>query len=99
MTHTPGPWRRNVIMTTHGGKSEHLAIESMHDPKFPHGYVLARVYKERDASVIAAAPDMLAALKNIVESLEWFVFADGRIEHAKKLAEAKVIISKAEGNR
>jgi hypothetical protein len=76
MTHTPGPWE--------------------YDGKFqvgiPHkdGWTGFRTNPE-DARLIAAAPDMLAALKEIVA-------LDGRMSMAT-LVKAAAAVAKAEGKR
>lgn len=64
--HTPGPWK--VFYTTNGqtiiGIGEAAGAEGITDPQFG----LWRSGKEREANarLIAAAPDMLAALKAIL---------------------------------
>jgi len=51
-THTPGPWRRQVIAPTF----EHTAIQTADGKRS-----IARAYKKGDARLIAAAPDLLEA--------------------------------------
>lgn len=56
-THTPGPWRRQIIAPTF----EHTAVETA-DGKLS----IARVYKKADARLITAAPELLRILEQAV---------------------------------
>lgn len=67
--HTPGPWHDIGIGTRHlispsiddDGK---FAIASIFFPNYhPDGLTAARVEQEANAALIAAAPDLLAALR------------------------------------
>ena len=94
--HTPGPW--------------HLRVDPIHQGQYfirvqSYGFApLATVRgdkrstlkdSEANARLIAAAPDLLKALKAIVKSL-----ADqddeGLIEHAQQMIDARAAIDKAE---
>lgn len=68
MNHTPGPWRVAEI------DGEPGAVE-IRAGTFPHYLgTVALIYdhnaKQADARLIAAAPDLLAALRGCVEALE-----------------------------
>lgn len=54
-THTPGPWNWNGTC---------LVAEPTRD--YPDGYAVAKVFNESDVALIAAAPDLLAALRGVV---------------------------------
>ena len=56
----PGPWIRQVL----NDESEAY----IHDK---HCNAIARVYSLSDAHLIAAAPALLEALKNVLEFYEW----------------------------
>jgi hypothetical protein len=83
MTHTPGPW----VAVKHpeaGYDIDHVATG--------HGIVTGSgVEKEEDAHLIAAAPDLLAALEEISE-LSYGDEGDG----ASKIAEAAIKKAKGE---
>jgi hypothetical protein len=97
--HTPGPWvlRPNPgdgIVSEHGGSDG-----------YPHtigtvgGYLIANVCQqaaetEANARLIAAAPDLLAALKTIAESWERGFNLD---EWRDAMDDAHSAIAKAEG--
>lgn len=93
--HTPGPW-------TYGGQEFNDVRES--DGELVAVALHLRVKKpersiaeaKANARLIAAAPDLLEALKAIVKSL-----ADqddeGMIEHAQQMIDARAAIAKATG--
>lgn len=57
--HTPGPWIKTL-----GTDENHFDIQQCHKTFKAHGTnVLRNVRREADATLIAAAPDMLEALK------------------------------------
>jgi len=74
--YTPGPWRRN----TREGRQVVEAIPEV-------GWLeVAKVVDINDARLIAAAPDMLAALKTLVDlyvANHWAVFDAARAAIAK----------------
>ena len=88
--HTPGPW---MVDRTCGG----LAIESA-----AHGNIgivnLARASKA-DAALIAAAPDVLAALKDALRSArhDFDAGEKGEAEFRSAYSEQFAAIAKAEG--
>lgn len=64
--HTPGPWHVNAIKN---GKIVGDASAAEYDKMMINGTNagVATVFRRRDASLIAAAPDMLAVLLEIIE--------------------------------
>ena len=94
--HTVGPWsaQRNVVNYRSGRKA--LEIRGAGDE-----LIATLPGCDRDAAnahLIAAAPDLLEALKAIVKSL-----ADqddeGLIEHAQQMVDARAAIAKATGEQ
>lgn len=91
--HTPGPWRVNpegfnedcgsVIVSEDGKHS----VVSAYGGQYCTGFV---DMSEANAALIAAAPEMLQALKDIVD-----FFSD--FDHEETIQKATHIISKAEG--
>lgn len=81
-THTPGPWSARI--DPHG--KPHYWI------KTPGGFVIARVsgHGESDAALIAAAPEMLEALRNLL------VYDTGDMP-GDYIEAARGVIAKAEG--
>ena len=59
MEHTPGPWR--IV-----GDEPHLYIWPTASAVLNRHNLIADVYTEADARLIAAAPDLLEALKEII---------------------------------
>jgi hypothetical protein len=58
--HTPGPWRASPFSSVVG-----CAITAQPDPK-KNTQMVASTYTEADARLIAAAPDLLAAIRAIL---------------------------------
>lgn len=70
--HTPGPWaKQDIVRHRSDGSTELVANEVMAGRKR-----VAEVDDPRDQAVIAAAPDMLAALKRVDGYLN-FIFPSG----------------------
>ena len=93
MAHTPGPWR---FMTDSTG--EYLAVFA----NVQGGTKVicpVKIADEADARLIAAAPDLLAALKECSFRLATLVAASGDFSdvHAKALDAATAALAKAEG--
>lgn len=94
--HTPGPWEVGSAFDNYG--EIEIAIERM----TPAGNLVVAVAlgglqgQDANAKLIAAAPDLLAALQAIVKSL---VDQDdeGMIEHAQQMIDARAAIAKATG--
>ena len=97
--HTPGPWVVGNQDPLHFGKQRGNGTE-------PIGFVYGPVFPERselgqralaDARLIACAPEMLEALRDLVQ-LE----ADGRTEYESAIEHwerARAAIAKAEGEK
>jgi hypothetical protein len=95
--HTPGPW--TVVQDT-GAEDDYYVITEKED-------VLATGLTEADADLIAAAPDLLAALQNIMGMAQAHVNRAKALRHNKgkpvveameaDLAAARAAIAKAEG--
>ena len=90
-THTPGPW---IETPTTGNPSKPYTVRmdvvttsGEWNPAFVAGDILPA-----DAHLIAAAPDLLAALKSLVDDFERIIGRPIEAEH-----EAKAAISKATG--
>jgi hypothetical protein len=100
--HTPGPWRvkgsgRGLILRIFGGDHDDIDTE------------IATVFRadhldyEANAQVMAAAPELLAALILCRSCLNEEVIAAGDLDHptirahAKAAAQADAAIAKAEG--
>ena len=108
MPHTPGPWR-----FAQDGDEPYWNVDMpMQDGSSGYGFANAMVYTtEEDARLIAAAPDLLAALKGILEDGQYdnegdFVIRCTRVEaegdypdyiEAPCLRAASLAIRKAEG--
>ena len=93
--HTPGPWHRNVAPATKytvifAGRNEHIAA-------IRH----AKIGDEAEANhdLIAAAPDLLAALENAANVLA--ALATGQLEKIERdspaLMKCRAAIAKAKG--
>lgn len=93
--HTPGPWTYSETTTLSGNHAWYTIMASKVGKQIV-GTKLASVDSEENARLIAAAPELLLALKTAMYQLEL---------HAKKsggdyiLKQAKVAISKAEGGK
>ena len=103
--HTPGPWTFSQS-TEYGDKRFYIA-QADGAPYTPHYSDVATLIaetvnderksiQEANARLIAAAPDLLEALQDIVKSL---VDQDdeGMIEHAQQMIIARAAIAKATG--
>ena len=64
MTHTPGPWTKLVYQQSRSP----VVITDMPDG---NGLFIAEVPNEADATLIAAAPDLLIACKDYLEQVGW----------------------------
>ena len=101
MTHTPGPWRVCQMEVTNRGKM--WGINGDEGTSGLSGDArLAEVFSiEANAKLVAAAPELLAALKECVPWLESMPLATGdqllRDKAARDLYNAQAAIAKAEG--
>ena len=84
-THTPGPWAAQINAEDAGSTHRHWIIAD----NAPGSHLPALAANEADAALIAAAPDMLSALKGLVSMTDP---AD-----SPELAAAYAAIAKAEG--
>jgi hypothetical protein len=86
---TPGPWH---IVTDSADRS---VIKSTTQPEKPHSVIVADSWvKQADARLIAAAPELLEALREI---LEWAqIPSDGSKTAVAIKVKAEAAISKAE---
>ncbi|MDE2097023.1 MAG: hypothetical protein KGL39_07240 [Patescibacteria group bacterium] len=85
--HTLGPWHVSAWRDEH-----HVQTATT--------VVAQRIYQEADARLIAAAPDLLAALRDAADTLERVIIADERYGLVsdvtyKQLAEWRAAIAKA----
>lgn len=103
-THTPGPW----LDTTRGPEAgscrviEGTPTPTVDTAKFFNGeYVIAKLYgpqREANAALIAAAPELLTALKGCMSALEAIHdVAPAATSRAQRLATGRAAIAKAEG--
>ena len=88
--HTPGPW----TVRDHGG---YIEVETPDEPTVAHFGSLSFDGADHDwalanARLIAAAPELLAALKAMADRAEWYGDED-----ADSLCGARAAIAKAEG--
>jgi hypothetical protein len=82
--HTPGPWHESKT-----GNHQGLIIAET-------GENIAVAYDEKDAPIIAAAPDMLAALKALLNAANQY--QDLRDRNGAAVFNAYAAIAKAEGH-
>jgi hypothetical protein len=86
--HTPGPWV--VYDDSNDGKTNRIEIAA-------RGKTVARIYHSvpaedlPNARLIAAAPELLAALKNLTTARDWN-------SYGMALHNARAAIAKAEGS-
>lgn len=90
--HTPGPWwvdgRRYRCAVVGFNRNGDYALIRCADPAIEDSY----------ASLIAAAPDLLAALAEVTRCLAWHVDnGRGVAMDAKAVTDARAAIAKAEG--
>jgi len=95
--HTLGPWQ--VIEPRTAMLGECYSIRTIAAPAdIWNGYVGGVVYSspnaKANAALIAAAPDLLAALREVVE---WLDNTDSVLANARTIEQARVAIAKAEG--
>ena len=98
--HTPGPWLRDgrtVYALQHGGwrKGEELLVNRFftHIQRVPD---CTDEEAEANARLIAAAPELLEALKDLVRRYDPYAMT-GPTEGERVLAQAEAAIAKAEG--
>lgn len=98
--HTPGPW-------TIGGTFMPYSDDPRENVWGPHpgmasGMVVCTEVRPADARLIAAAPDLLEALKNLVKPMDDLGFLDGdesdRVFPQYEFDQARAAIAKAEAH-
>ncbi len=91
MAHTPGPWKCD-LSDDHGG------VYSIAGPDDEYGAATLEL-SEENARLIAAAPDLLTALKALVLEVELKdnPSDEGASEHCEQMDAARSAIAKAEG--
>lgn len=106
-THTPGPW--NLGGVSNPRTDPRYSIWGPTPPGKQSGEWIAKDVAKANARLIAAAPELLAALKAILEAFDRRVFvrnvrhdddpnwAIDLIPHLAALANAQTAIAKAEG--
>ena len=85
--HTPGPWKTEAL--SYGGSAANIRNANRHLIVGPRGFHEKNL--EANARLIAAAPEMLEALRNLV--MDW----ERVIGPIPENHEAQVAIAKAEG--
>jgi hypothetical protein len=95
--HTPGPWART-------GCGQHVHIHAKSDSKAFKAVLIATVEDPKGESgnpaLIAAAPDLLAALRHLVHQLEWHISNNADFgADRQRVREAKTIIARIEGEQ
>lgn len=86
--HTPGPWR----MAKHPPESAGIVVSKT-------GHAVALVWEKEDAALIAAAPEMLAALRGLLAEFDKFSRYGSPIARAANEARtlARAVIARATG--
>ena len=100
--HTPGPWvtSKGAYGALHVGpaKLDHPGREAAQYAAERGRDLLAQ--READAALIAAAPDMLAALVDAEKEMSgwtWSSGAEGKGPYDARLARIRAVITKAKG--
>jgi hypothetical protein len=106
MTHTPGPWKAHPADTDSTPHFGHLASDIWGITDSGETAIVARVYHaettaQDNENLILAAPDLLEALKALLESIESVDFSspvqtDGLYDRIP-WAQAEAAIDKAKG--
>ena len=91
MTHTPGPWTAKAYATGVVSATKHVVAT------IPQGYSARIPPEERvgNARLIAAAPEMLEALKQVTNAFARYI--SGSEGHYYEITQARAAIAKAEG--
>lgn len=87
--HTPGPWR---VVPSNGVAFDEWLVEVASDEFLTPG--IAEVYEKADAALIAAAPDLLAALEAAHGYL--VIFGTDQLEHVRSVCRAAIAKAKGE---
>ncbi len=93
---TPGPWQVDDCRDAHGFTTIRRADRT------PHGNLkeqpISTVFEDGDASLISAAPDLLAALEDCLQSLERLPDRDGAYR-VTCISQARAALNKARGQQ
>lgn len=87
--HTPGPW----VWMSHKDDAKRYQVRGPDDAG-PTAYAVCENARHANAVLIAAAPDLLAACKVLVESLTWEEKRSGTTYNG--IEEARAAITRAE---
>ena len=92
--HTPGPWKVTDARTEDDGETYGALIVQTADAT-----IASNIYHEADARLIASAPDLLYALKRVVERPGplFHLVLDEHEKHWPQIAAARAAIAKATG--
>jgi hypothetical protein len=93
--HTPGPWEVNGT-TIETIASPSVVIGRAYDAEDSGGGVESNSEAEANARLIAAAPELLAALRGLVEDYEG-AYGGNDEDAPKALTDARAAIAKATG--
>jgi len=93
--HTPGPWKYYVQRTCDGYETHTIDSEAKLNPYEGNRVCSCGGMKEEDGHLIAAAPDLLKALDEVLDF--WFA-ADGAVS-PEELEPYIKIIAKAKGEQ
>jgi phage tail protein X len=102
--HTPGPWRYGHLKGADGlyrtevFSDEHGGIASCHWTPKHCGDGVTETYREANARLIAAAPDLLEALQVVLRDYT-AVYDIGDVEMQPALYQARAAIAKATGEK
>ena len=89
--HTPGPWFANDSLQLFAETGQHIASLDSSTEGFEGGTLYA------NARLIAAAPDLLAALKAFDDAFSHYCEGDPDSDEVSALYQARAAIAKATG--
>lgn len=102
MAHTPGPWRYEPEAANRGDAFDRFSISGgIANEEGELQLDITDFMTQADASLIAAAPDLLAIVKEMVEVIEWSEKRtrphwDGSVSENSTLGRARAAIARAE---
>ena len=103
--HTPGPWRVEKVpsssygqlrIASDGIRSDWQHKDDVHDPRGES--VASGIYEPADARLIAAAPEMLEVLEEILDVMPYARLMDEGGEHPT-WTKAKALLARMDGGR
>jgi len=105
--HTPGPWELDTnnyhaghIATVYGtGDGEYTEVWSRRWMDRPNSDANEYETRKADAALIAAAPELLAAIKEAVEQFGPFLDDGSIVISAEQVCAMRAAIAKAEGHQ